>query len=288
MIPPGGGGCKVIAARPGDAASLPLPGGRTALIVEPLREPGAGRGKGRGGPPGIPGNRRWAPASNRTDRKAVASRSVSNRPSRDSGSSDDPSAPLGVGLTDEEAVSRVVGGKGAVFGVLVERYQDRLYNTIFRLSGSPEDARDLLQDTFVKAYENLEGFRGGSSLYTWLFRIAVNTALSHRRRKKPVQAMPASGAEDGDPAAGDGWPDRGATDPADPLMAAEAEGLIQQAIAELDEDHRAVVVLRDIQHCDYRQVADILELTPGTVKSRLHRARLVLRDKLKPMLKKAR
>ena len=222
------------------------------------------------------------------DRKAVASRPVSSRPSRASGSSDDPSAPLGGGLTDEEAVSRVVGGEGVAFGAIVERYQDRLYNTIFRLSGSPEDARDLLQDTFVKAYENLEGFRGGSGLYTWLFRIAVNTALSHRRGKKPVQAMSASGSEDGDRRAGDGWPARDAKDPADPLMAAETESLIQQAIAELDEDHRAVVVLRDIQHCDYRQVADILEITPGTVKSRLHRARLTLRDKLKPVLKKAR
>ena len=180
-------------------------------------------------------------------------------------------------------MSRTIGGDGTAFASIVERYQDRLHNAIFRLVGSAEDARDLLQDSFVKAYENLEGFRGGSSLYTWLFRIAVNTALSHRRKRKwtHVGLGPTS---DDDSAPESGWADTEAPDPADPIMAAETEAAVQQALDDLDEEHRTVVVLRDIQHCDYREMAEILGVPSGTVKSRLHRARLMLRDKLTPLL----
>ena len=184
------------------------------------------------------------------------------------------------GPTDPELVARIIAGDGAAFSALVERYQDRLYNAVYRLVGSAEDARDLLQDTFVKAYENLGTFRGGSSLYTWLFRIAVNTSLSHRRKRKWLQV--GSGGDGDDPAPA---PDAAAQDPSDRLVAAETEALVQQALDSLDDDHRTVVVLRDIQHCDYHEIAEILEVPTGTVKSRLHRARLTLRDRLKPLLK---
>jgi RNA polymerase sigma-70 factor (ECF subfamily) len=194
------------------------------------------------------------------------------------------SEPFKSGTTDQELVGRVMGGDGAAFGQIVERYQDRIYNAVYRLVGAPEDARDLVQDTFVKAYENLAGFRGGSSLYTWLFRIAVNTSLSHRRKRKWVSPMPASASED-DPSPEGGWADPAAPDPMDRMVAAEAERLVQQALDALDEEHRTVVVLRDIQHCDYHEIAEILDVPAGTVKSRLHRARLMLRDKLKPLLK---
>lgn len=186
-------------------------------------------------------------------------------------------------LTDEELVGQVLAGDGATFGEIVQRHEDRLYNTIYRLVGSADDARDLLQDTFVKAYENLKTFRGGSSLYTWLFRIAVNTSLSHRRRRKWVQMSAPAGDED-DPNPGNAVADTAAANPADRLVTAETEVLVQEAINGLDDEHRTVVVLRDIQHCDYRQIAEILEVPPGTVKSRLHRARMMLRDKLQPLL----
>ncbi|HUU92534.1 MAG TPA: sigma-70 family RNA polymerase sigma factor [Phycisphaerae bacterium] len=187
-------------------------------------------------------------------------------------------------LTDPELIGQVLAGDSAAFGEIVERHEDRLYNTIYRLVGSAEDARDLLQDTFVKAYEKLEAFRGGSSLYTWLFRIAVNTSLSHRRRRKWVQ-MSAPAGDDDDPNPGNAVADTAVADPADPLMAAETETLVQEAINSLDDEHRTVVVLRDIQHCDYQQIAEILEVPPGTVKSRLHRARMMLKDRLEPLLK---
>ena len=187
------------------------------------------------------------------------------------------------GLADHELVGQARAGNGAAFGEIVERHKDRLHNTVYRLVGSAEDARDLVQDTFVKAYENLEHFRGSSSLYTWLFRIAVNTSLSHRRKRKWVQmGSPAGSDDDSNP--GDAVIDPASADPADPLVAAETEALVQEAIDSLDEEHRTVVVLRDIQHCDYHEIAEILDVPPGTVKSRLHRARLMLRDKLRPLL----
>jgi RNA polymerase sigma-70 factor, ECF subfamily len=188
------------------------------------------------------------------------------------------------GPTDQELVGRVVGGDAAAFGLVVERYQDRLANAVCRLVGSTEDTRDILQDTFIKAYENLEGFRGGSSLYTWLFRIAVNTSLSHRRKRKWA-ATPSPAASEGDGGAAGDWADDGASDPADPVMAGETEAIVQRALDGLDEEQRTVVVLRDVQHCDYQEIAEILEVPTGTVKSRLHRARLTLREKLKPLLK---
>ena len=181
-------------------------------------------------------------------------------------------------------VGQVVAGNGGAFGTIVQRYQDRLYNAIYRLVGSADDARDLLQDTFVKAYENLGTFRGGSSLYTWLFRIAVNTSLSHRRKRKWLQVgAPGPGEDGANPVAA--VPDASAADPADGLVAAEVEAGVQQALESLDDEHRTVVVLRDLQHCDYHEIAEILEVPTGTVKSRLHRARLMLREKLKPLLR---
>ena len=188
------------------------------------------------------------------------------------------------GATDQELVAQTIAGDGAAFGTLVDRYQDRLHNAIYRLVGSADDARDLLQDTFVKAYENLSTFRGGSSLYTWLFRIAVNTSLSHRRKRKWIQMGGPARGED-DPTPGAGVADTAAADPGDRLIAAETEALVQRALDGLDEEHRTVIVLRDIQHCDYHEIGEILEVPTGTVKSRLHRARMMMRERLKPLLR---
>ncbi len=185
---------------------------------------------------------------------------------------------------DEDLVQQVTDGHQAAFTVIVQRHQDRIHNLVTRMVGSAEDARDLTQDVFIKAYQNLDRFRGSSSLYTWLFRIAVNTSLSHRRKRKRVHLSwpPRDDADDGRQP---GWADPAAGDPSDPLMTAETEQIVQEALDTLDAEHRTVVVLRDIQHFDYREIAEILDVPPGTVKSRLHRARLMLRDRLRPILK---
>ncbi len=187
------------------------------------------------------------------------------------------------GPPDEELVRRTVGGDGDAFGIIVRRYQDRLHNAAYRLVGSAEDARDVVQESFVKAYQNLANFRGQASIYTWLFRIVVNMSLSHRRKRKWVRLM-TPGPDAGDDGPPVELPDATAADPADPLIAAETESLIQRALDDLDQEHRTVVVLRDIQHFDYHQIAEILEVPAGTVKSRLHRARLMLRERLRPLL----
>jgi RNA polymerase sigma-70 factor (ECF subfamily) len=187
------------------------------------------------------------------------------------------------GDLDARLVAQARGGDLEAFGQIVRRHEDRLYGTVLRLVGSAEDARDLVQETFVKAYERLGAFRGASSIYTWMFRIAVNASLSHRRRRKHDGIGPPIGAEDEDgrPAA---WADPSAPDPAGPMMDAETEAAVQRALDGLDADHRAVVVLRDIQNYGYQEIADILGVPAGTVKSRVHRARMELRERLRPLL----
>ena len=179
-------------------------------------------------------------------------------------------------------VERVQAGQTEAFGKLVHKYQDRIFNTCWRLCGHLDDARDLTQETFLKALEGIQSFRRQSGFYTWLFRVAVNLTLSHRRSKKrhPTVSL------DRDSAGRDGQAEgllrladkASRDDPQDTASGAELHGQVVRALQRLDDEHRAVVVLRDIEGFDYHQVGLILEIPPGTVKSRLHRARMVLRE----------
>ncbi len=165
------------------------------------------------------------------------------------------------------------------FGILVRRYQDRLYSTLLRLSGCAEDARDLLQDAFLRAYEKLGHFHGESNFYTWIYRIAVNLALSDRRRRRsPVRARGIS-PETLDPPS-----DPRETEPSRPLEEAERDVLIHQALRALHPDHRAVVVMKDLDGLRYEEIAEILCVPVGTVRSRLHRARAELRERLRSLV----
>jgi RNA polymerase sigma-70 factor (ECF subfamily) len=172
---------------------------------------------------------------------------------------------------------------------LVQRYQDRLYVTLLRMVGHPEDAADLVQETFVRAMQAVARFEGKSSLYTWLFRIAINLAISHRRAGKYRSAASLDAAPDD----GEGLNKQAAglrrqiaqETEADPALSAQQrldyERLLV-ALSELEPDFRAVIVLRDIDECDYEQMAGILDVPVGTVKSRLFRARSALRERLRP------
>jgi RNA polymerase sigma-70 factor, ECF subfamily len=173
------------------------------------------------------------------------------------------------------------------FGSLIAKYQDRLYNSILRICGDREEAADLCQEAFVRVLERLETFRGQSQFYTWLFRIAVNLTISRRRRANRVRFTSLSN----DPELGDGplveassAPPRLAADPARQVMEGELHRRVLEAIDALDDEHRVVVVLRDIEDMDYEQIAAVLAVPVGTVKSRLHRARAMLRDKLNGVL----
>lgn len=186
---------------------------------------------------------------------------------------------------DDELIERVRRGETEAFAELVRTYQDRVYNTCWRLCGHLEDARDLTQEAFLKAFEGLDRFRQQSSFYTWIFRIAVNLALSHRRSAKrrgnvSLDHLTAAHGTQAEELARRVHQVAEATDPPGALSDAELLGRAAHALHELDEDYRAVVVLRDIEGFDYQQIADILEIPPGTVRSRLHRGRMAIRTAL--------
>ncbi len=179
---------------------------------------------------------------------------------------------------EAQLIRTTLAGEPAAFGQLVLKYQDRLVNTLYRLLGSAEDARDVAQDAFVQAFLKLETFRGSAAFYTWLYRIAFNLAMSHRRRQRPTVSLDVSRSEHGlEPV--DSQPP-----PEAQLARCDRARLVHAALAELAVDYRQVVVLRELEGCRYEEIAQILELPIGTVRSRLFRARLQLRDHLAPML----
>jgi RNA polymerase sigma-70 factor (ECF subfamily) len=184
---------------------------------------------------------------------------------------------------DHSLVEACRAGRTEAFGILVERYQCRLYPTVLRLVGSAEDAEDILQDAFVRAFEKLDQFQGESSFYTWVYRIAVNLALSGHRRRRVRSALrfgrrrPASrGLHALDESAD--------SDPAMPLERAERERIVEAALNRLGPEHRAVVVLKDFDGRRYEEIGAILNIPVGTVRSRLHRARCELRDLLRVLV----
>ena len=180
---------------------------------------------------------------------------------------------------DAQLIDETLAGKSEGFGQLVRKYQDRLYNTILHVVGCREDARDVVQDAFVQAFVKLDTFQRSSAFYTWLYRIAFNVAVSHRRRKRAILSVERTREVTGDEPIDDG------DAPGDRLEQTERSRQVRQALARLSEDHRAVLVLREIDGCCYETIADILDLPVGTVRSRLHRARLQLRDQLQEVLK---
>jgi RNA polymerase sigma-70 factor (ECF subfamily) len=193
-----------------------------------------------------------------------------------------------IAFEDTALVERVRGGDMEAYGLLVAKYQDRIYNMIYRMCGRAADAEELAQETFLRALERIDQFRGRSKLYTWLFRIAANLTLSHRRRGARVRfhTLNPPGADGDD--SGDSYADtitaetsrRRIQGPEAAAMSRETQSRVTAALSELDDEFRLVVVLRDVEDMDYAQISEVLDLPPGTVKSRLHRARLILREKL--------
>ena len=179
---------------------------------------------------------------------------------------------------DSQLIEEALAGGPTAFGQLVQRYQDRLYNTMVHVVGNADDARDVVQEAFIQAFVKLETFQHNSAFYTWLYRIAFNAAasLSRRRRRSfsVEQAREATGQEPVDGRAG----------PSEQLERLERCRQVHQALAALSEEHRAVLVLREMDGCCYETIAAMLVLPIGTVRSRLHRARLQLREQLKEVL----
>ncbi len=169
----------------------------------------------------------------------------------------------------------------AALGDLLTRHHRRVYNVIYRMVSSRDDADELTQDVMLKVVRHASSFRGEAQPTTWITRIAMNTAISHlrKRRGRDTVSLEASHAADHDQAA---TLRSALTDHREPNALSRVQSLeqathLQHAIDQLEEDHRAVLVLRDIDQMDYAQIAQTLELKVGTVKSRLFRARLALR-----------
>lgn len=183
-------------------------------------------------------------------------------------------------FADAQLIGRTLAGEPAAFGQLVLRYQDRLYNSLVRVLGSAEDARDAVQDAFVQAFVKLDTFRGSSAFYTWLYRIAFNQAMSHARRQRPTRSLSDERMDRGrEPVDSQPAPDAR-------LDASERATHVHRALAALSAEYRQVIVLREMDGCKYEQIAEMLELPVGTVRSRLFRARLELRDRLAPVVEK--
>lgn len=175
-------------------------------------------------------------------------------------------------------------GDRAEFARLVDTYYEMIYRLAVKMVNDTQDAEDILQETFIKAYRHLQGFDGRSSLSTWLYRIATNEALMFLRRKKVDQMSidaPGGAPYDGDE--GDFEPVQ-IVDwcclPEEELMSAEALAQLDQAVASLPPGLRAVFILRDIQGLSTREVSEVLSLSESAVKTRLSRARFRLREEL--------
>jgi RNA polymerase sigma-70 factor, ECF subfamily len=164
--------------------------------------------------------------------------------------------------SDGDLVSRFQSGDEAAFVILMQRHERRVYNLAYRMLGGPEDARDATQDAFLSCFRHLPTFRGDAAFSTWLHRIAVNACYDMVRRRKPVTSLEEDLVEP--PAT---------PDPAD-RAAASAD--VQSALLRIPPEFRVVLILHELQDLPLEDVARVLEIPTGTVKSRLHRGRVAL------------
>jgi RNA polymerase sigma-70 factor (ECF subfamily) len=181
---------------------------------------------------------------------------------------------------DLDAIARCRAGDREAFGEIVERWQDRIFGAALRMVRDAETARDLAQETFVRAYVKLESFEGGAAFGTWLYAICVNQVRGEMRKR--------SAQKRGDAASLDALRESADVDPADPSDDPEARASTKEQCARLsaelerlDPEHREVVLLREFEDLSYEEIADVVGVPVGTVRSRLFRAREELRDRMR-------
>lgn len=179
---------------------------------------------------------------------------------------------------DSQIIAEVLAGKPQAFEKLVIRYQDRLFQTAYHITRSREEAEDVVQEALVQAYVKLDTFQRQSAFFTWLYRIALNAAITRRRRKR-VDAPLCADAE-----ISVGEPADQTEGPEERILREERSRLLHAALGALSEEHRAILVLRELEGFCYESICEALDLPIGTVRSRLHRARLQLAEQLKGVL----
>lgn len=186
--------------------------------------------------------------------------------------------------TDKELVRRVQKGDRRAFDLLFSRYQFKIQNLVGRYLRDPEDVQDVTQEAFIKAFRALPRFRGESAFYTWLYRIAINTAKNHivaRGRRPPGVDVEVEEAEYFD--GGDAL--RDLENPEATMARDELSAAIDEAIAALPDDLRSAVTLREFDGLTYEQIAEIMECPVGTVRSRIFRAREAIDKRIAPLLR---
>ncbi len=170
-------------------------------------------------------------------------------------------------LSDEQLVALTVQGDVSAFNEIVARWEGRLYNFVYRYLGDAEDAKDITQESFVRAYSHLEGFRGQSKFSSWLYQIALNLCRSKLRRHKAHPTVSIDDREEDNPL----WalPDQRST-PAEQALEQERAIAVREALARLPEAQRTVIILKEYNGLKFREIAEILDTPESTVKSRLY------------------
>lgn len=186
-------------------------------------------------------------------------------------------------IKDDELIQAINGGREELFYELVKRYQQNLYNFGRRMCDNPSDAEDMVQDTFLNVFKYLNGFRYETKFKNWLYRVATSACLKKKRRSKfaPDRELSLDEFLPGDESVVAMDMPRWASQPLDQVLDEELGEVIRQALLDLPEKYRLVVVLRDVEGFSTQETAEILDLTLTNIKVRLHRARLFLRDALR-------
>jgi len=190
---------------------------------------------------------------------------------------------MGTNLLDAELVKRVQAGDKAAFDILVQKYQHKVVNLINRFVSDQTECYDIAQDAFIKAYRAIGNFRGDSQFYTWLYRIAANTAKNHlasRARKSPAYTVDVEDAEHFEGESGL----KEYTTPENLLLSEEIEQTIYKAIEDLPDDLKSAITLREIEGLSYEEIAEVMDCPIGTVRSRIFRARDAIDKELRPLL----
>jgi len=171
-------------------------------------------------------------------------------------------------------IEQTLDGDTNAFEQLVRRYQDRLFTSFVRVTGCHAEAEDVVQEAFIQAYLNLNQFRGQSGFYTWLYRIAFNKAMTRKRQTRPAVSVDqvVTGTHSDRPDPFETAEQR--------LVRLERAQQVELALSHMSEEHRTILVLRELDGFDYQHIAEILQISLGTVRSRLSRARALMRKEL--------
>ena len=191
-------------------------------------------------------------------------------------------------VQDGQFIERLKRGESAAFETLVNERSGEIYGLLYRLTENPEEARDLTQETFLRAFQSIRSFRGDSDLRTWIYRIAINQARNRwrwwRRRRRDSTVSIDSTGENGKPALVATLKAENVQSPEQDTLAHERERILRNALKDLRRVYRETVILRDIEGFAYEEIAVALDISVGTVKSRLARGRQELRSKLEGSL----